>query len=81
MKRWIISLIIAVVVLVPLELWLVSGEGHGALPWSGFTGFFVIFGFIGCLVLIGFSKLIGHYWLQHKEDYYSKHYSRDDDDK
>ena len=75
MKRWILAFIIAVIILVPLELWLVSG--HGAFPWSNLTGFFAIFGFIGCLVLIGFAKLLGHYWLQRKEDYYD----RNDDDK
>ena len=77
MKRWILAFIITVIILVPLELWLVSGLGHDVFPWSNLSGFFAIFGFIGCLALIGFAKLLGHYWLQRKEDYYD----RNDDDK
>ena len=48
-------------------------EGHGESEWFHFPGFFVLLGFIGCLVLTGVAKLIGHYWLEKREDYYDKH--------
>lgn len=50
---------------------------HGEFPWSGIPGFFAIFGFLGCLVIIAAAKIIGHYWLQRKEDYYNRHDNRE----
>ncbi|GAH15262.1 unnamed protein product [marine sediment metagenome] len=74
--RWLVVFAVAVGIFILLDFFLVSGHAHNALPWSHITGFFSLFGFIGCLILIGFAKLIGHYWLQRKEDYYD----RNDDD-
>jgi hypothetical protein len=74
-RFWIISLIVLLVAFVLLDLFV--AHHHEVFPWSTLPGFFSVFGFIGCLLLIGFSKLIGHYWLQKKEDYYE----RDDGDK
>jgi len=71
-RRWLAVFIASLVILILLELFLVTGHGHNAFPWSGITGFFALFGVIGCLLLIVFAKLIGHYWLQRKEDYYNR---------
>lgn len=73
MKRWIMVSISVLVIFVLLDLLLVSGHVHIEFPWSHITGFFSLFGFIGCLVLIIVAKLLGHHWLQRKEDYYDKH--------
>ncbi|MFC1930807.1 hypothetical protein ACFLXJ_01190 [Chloroflexota bacterium] len=77
MKRRLVIFISTLVIFILLDLWLVIGHGHEALPWSHIAGFFSLYGFIGCLLLIALAKLLGHYWLQHKEDYYDRN---DDND-
>lgn len=78
MKRiWIVVFITVLVIFVLLDLLLVSGHVHIEFPWSHIAGFFSLFGFVGCLLIIGFAKLLGHYWLQREEDHYDKH---DDDE-
>ena len=73
MKRiCIMVFLIVLVIFVLLDLFSGIGHGHIVFPWSHVAGFFALFGFIGCLVLIVGSKLIGHYWLQRKEDYYDR---------
>jgi len=77
MKRiWFVATIPILTVFVLLDIFLVSGHGHNGLPWSGLAGFFSLFGFLGCLVLIAIAKLLGHCWLQRGED----HYANDNDD-
>ena len=71
-KVWLLLLIVMLAIFVPLDLLLESGHGHTVFPWSGIAGFFSLFGFVGCLAIIGVAKLLGHYWLQRKEDYYDK---------
>ena len=72
MKRnWLITFVIAVILFVLLDLF-VADHGHSVLPWSRIAAFYSLFGLLGCLLLIGFAKLIGHFWLQRKEDYYDK---------
>ena len=76
MKRtWIMVFIAVLILSFVADFLLNSGQGHGEFPWSHILGFFALFGFVGCVALIVISKLIGHYWLQRKEDYYD----RDDD--
>jgi len=72
MRRWMAVFISLLVIFVLLDLFLVIGEGHDGFPWSHIAGFFALFGFIGCLALIGIAKLLGHYWLERGEDYYHK---------
>jgi hypothetical protein len=38
--------------------------------WHAMPLFDLIFGFIGCAVIIGVSKWLGHTWLQRDETYY-----------
>jgi len=74
MKRiWLLAFIVMLVIFILLDLLLVSGHVHLEFPWSHIAGFFSLFGFIGCLLIIGFDKLQGHYWLQREEDHYDKH--------
>jgi len=73
MKRiWIMVFVSLLVIFVLLDLLIVSGHVHIEFPWSHIAGFFSLFGFIGCLAIIGLAKLLGHCWLQRKEDYYNK---------
>ena len=71
-RTWLFVFIIALVISVLLDLFLVGGHGEAKFPWSHIAGFFALFGVIGCLLLMAFAKLIGHYWLQRKEDYYDR---------
>ena len=43
-------------------------ETHGW--WSAIPGFFALFGFFGCLLIIVFSKFLGRILLYKREDYY-----------
>lgn len=72
MKRvWLVVSLTILVIFILLDLILENG-GYVVFPWSHLVGFFALFGFIGCLVLILVAKLLGHYWLQRKEDYYDR---------
>ncbi|MFC1916220.1 hypothetical protein ACFLW4_05965 [Chloroflexota bacterium] len=73
MKRtWFVVSITVLIIFVLLDLLMESEQVHIVFPWSHIAGFFSLFGFIGCLLIIGVAKLIGHYWLQRKEDYYDR---------
>lgn len=48
-----------------------GGPGTVSAPvWDGIPGFYALFGFIGCLLLIAVSKAIGAH-LQRDEGYYN----------
>ena len=70
--KWLLSFGIGLILFAILDLLLVIGHGHEIFPWSVIPGFFSLFGFLGCLLIIGLAKLLGHYWLQRKEDYYER---------
>ena len=77
MKRiWILVFIAIFILFVLIDFLGRNGEGHGGLLGFHMPGLFALFGFIVCVALIVISKLIGHYWLQRKENYYD----RNDDD-
>lgn len=38
--------------------------------WSKIPGFYIFFGFIGCVLLIFFAKALGKLFIQKDEDYY-----------
>ena len=78
MKRtWILVFIAVFIPSVLLDFLVRNGEGHGGLLGFHMPGLFALFGFIACVAIIVISKLIGHYWLQRKEDYYDR---KDDDE-
>ncbi|MFC2067082.1 hypothetical protein ACFLUO_08590 [Chloroflexota bacterium] len=78
MRRfWLMIFIVALILSFAIDFLLSRGGGHGNFLWSHILGFFAMFGFIACVAIIVISKLIGHYWLQRKEDYYDRN---DDDD-
>ncbi len=43
---------------------------HAEHWWGAIPLFYVLFGFLGCVVIIFFSKWLGKLLLQRKEDYY-----------
>jgi hypothetical protein len=72
-KRWIVLFVLGLITFVLLDLFLVIGHGEAEFPWSHVAGFFALFGFIGCLAIIGVAKLLGRYWLHREEDHYEGH--------
>lgn len=71
MKKWHwIALGVLTIISIVVELTIVSGGEHGAHWWSVIPLFYILFGFIGCIVIVFFSKTLGKIFLQKKEDYY-----------
>jgi len=70
MKRILVIILTALVASILIDLLLI--ENNGDFAWSNISGFFALFGFIGCIALILISKWLGHHWLQRKEDYYDR---------
>jgi len=61
----------SLVLLAALSLFAEFAMPHDAEHWwSVVPGFFMLFGFVGCLVIIFFSKALGKLFLQQDEDYY-----------
>jgi hypothetical protein len=58
------------------ELLLLGGQ-HGHGWWAQVPGFFSLFGFFVCLMLILVGKGLGSLWLQRPDDYYDRE-ARDD---
>jgi len=47
--------------------------GHEAHhPWDKIPGFYALFGFVTCVLMIFLSKILGQFWLKKSEDYYDK---------
>lgn len=58
-------------VLVLLDVLLVD-KGDAHTPVEHVWGFWAIFGFLGCAILIIVSKWFGHAGIMQKEDYYDE---------
>lgn len=43
---------------------------HTIFTWDHIPGFSAVYGFISCVLIIVVSKVLGHYWLMKREDYY-----------
>ena len=78
MKRiWVIAFTVVLIFSMLAEFLLNHGQVHGEFPWSNIPGVFILLGFIACVAIVIISKLLGHHWLQRKEDYYNR---KDDDE-
>lgn len=68
-RRWIVGL--AVVTLVFLAAGIFVPDEHGSHHWwARIPGFFIFFGFAGCVALIVFAKFLGNKILLKDEKYY-----------
>lgn len=45
-------------------------KGHGHFAFENIPGFWPVFGFVACIMIVVVSKTIGKVWLQRKENYY-----------
>ena len=68
MKRISLITLGALIVFVLLDVLVFAREGD--YFWYNIPGYFAVFGFVGCIVIVLASKWIGHAWLQRDEDYY-----------
>jgi len=68
-NRLKISLLISILIVFILGFF-VHPEHEAHYFWQKIPFFEGIFGFIGCVVLIIFSKGLGHLFLEREEDYY-----------
>lgn len=59
----------------------VFAHPHVYFWWHSLLGFDIIYGFLGCMIIIVVSKFLGKAFLQRKEDYYGNYSSeREEDD-
>ena len=58
------------VLLVSILIEVLFVHPHVHYWWHGFVGFDIIYGFLGCLVLIGLAKSLGKLFIQREENYY-----------
>jgi hypothetical protein len=66
---WVCCAVLALLVLVDAFL---IGKEHAHTKPEHFPGFWSVFGFIGCVVIILFSKWFGHRGIMTREDYYDE---------
>jgi hypothetical protein len=66
------ALLLATLAAFAADIWLVADDKRLEL-WGGWVwGYFALFGLAFCVAMIGFAKMIGHFWLQRPDDYYSE---------
>lgn len=53
-----------------VELFFMHHEPGHSHWWNQIPGFFILFGFIGCVLIILFAKGLGKHALDRREDYY-----------
>lgn len=74
MKRWFyVTFSLLAIAMLVAELVIPPSKTHEPFWWEEIPYFYGIFGFIGCIVLILVSKLLGKLFLQRKETYYDEH--------
>jgi len=44
---------------------------HPHFTWESLPGFYALYGFIACVLIVAVSKSLGKLWLQKEEDYYN----------
>lgn len=43
---------------------------HAIFPWEGYFGFYAVYGFVACVILVIISKYVLRPLVMRKEDYY-----------
>ncbi len=66
--HWIFTGIIIIASLVSEFVFL--ADHHSEHWWSHIPGFYILWGFLGCVCIIFVSKWLGKLFIQKKEDYY-----------
>jgi hypothetical protein len=71
MKTWH-WITLAVLTLATLVAEFTALSGYDAHWWNAIPGFYIIWGFIGCVLIVVVSKWIGYALLFRREDYYDR---------
>ena len=70
--KWISIALLVVLVAADLILGLVGGKDHAHTKAELIPGFWSIFGFVACVLIIFLSKWYGHAGIMTREDYYDE---------
>jgi hypothetical protein len=70
--RRFLTVVLAVTLVASVALSFVGPTKEVKHIWD-VKAFFVVYGFVGCVVIIFVSKWLGRFWLQRGEDYYDPH--------
>ncbi len=65
-----LSLIMLVVMAGIVLADIIIPPAYKRFPWDGIGGFYAVYGFLSCVVIIAVAKLLGHYLLYRPENYY-----------
>ena len=67
----LVKVLLVIGILIVCLLGFLVHPGHEShYFWKKIPVFEALFGFIGCIVLIVFSKILGHFLLERRENYY-----------
>jgi len=66
-KRLLFGFFTSVVLLLAVDLFF---HKHAVFPWEGAFGFYPVYGFVACVVLVLVAKYILRPLVMRKEDYY-----------
>lgn len=67
--HWIVLITIAVISFIGESTTSPDSE-HAVQWWHSIPAFYVFYGFFGCIAIVVFSKALGKWFLQKREDYY-----------
>lgn len=71
MKTWHwIALALLTIASLVVEFTMLTG--HAKHWWNHIPAFYIIWGFVSCIVIIYFAKTLGNLLLYREEDYYDK---------
>ena len=67
-----------VLVLIDVIFWITGFDKHPYLKWEKWPGFYAVYGFVACVVLVLISKYILRPLVMRDEDYYNDKEGGDD---
>ncbi len=70
----------ALLVLVDLVFWMTGFDKHPYLRWEKWPGFYAVYGFVACVLLVLVSKHVLRPLVMRGEDYYESEREGGDDD-
>ena len=70
MKKWPWIVLLLLTILSLMAEFTMTHDPKHHHWWSSIPLFWIIFGFVGCTVIVFVAKTLGKLWLSKKEDYY-----------
>jgi len=68
MKKLQITLFVLLAVMVVADAFI--PKEHTVLAWEAVPGFYALFGVVASILLLVVSKVLGHFFIQKRENYY-----------